>query len=312
MKNILQDNASEAWALAKTFSLKIQDGLATFQNKKLFVSCLHNSTELFIKSQMINQNDLRVLIPRSVNSDGSPAKNYYSTTDLNSFITSELASNPSDFSKNYYSCEYNQLQDFHKELFKTYYDTHPDEKIIVCDGLHLLQELRNNETHFSVDSNAFLTEKEFVQLHNFMIVFYEILSVYYLLPFFGDPSPELKYKFEISNIPLRNFTFKKALLNSETAKKIAKDMENLPRTCGLDAFAIADEIIMFNRGVSGPAQPDGYLQNYDQFDDAVSYIQQMVDFKLVELITHNSTSDTDDEVEGFIESRYVFRCWKDI
>ena len=312
MKNILQDNASEAWALAKSFCLKIQDGLATFQNKKLFVSCLHNSTELFIKSEMIKQNDLRVLVPKNIAASGSPAKDYYSTTDLNTFISNELATNPADFSKNYHSCEYNQLVSFHKELFSKYYDIHPIEKNQVCDGLSLLEKLRNNETHFSVDSSGFLTEREFTQLFNFMIVFYEILLYYDLLPFFGSPSPDLKYKFEFIYKPLLSFSFKKALVNSETAKKIAKDMKNLPCAYSGDAFAIADEIVMFNRGITGPVHPDGYLQSYDHLDEAVSYIQQMFDLKLVSIITDEVSYTTDDACGASHESRYEFSCWRDL
>ena len=57
MKQILLDNAYEAWKNAILYHDKIKKGYSTLEYQKGFVSSLHNAVELFLKQIMLNNND---------------------------------------------------------------------------------------------------------------------------------------------------------------------------------------------------------------------------------------------------------------
>ena len=52
----------------------------------------------------------------------------------------------------------------------------------LTEALTLLNSLRNKETHFYISENEYLTDNDFIILHNLMIFFYEIMEEYELLP----------------------------------------------------------------------------------------------------------------------------------
>ena len=184
MKHILQDNALESWAMAIKYSNFILDGKATLQYRKQFVSSLHNAVELFIKQLMLDNNDHRVCsVRKGCAADGHPAVEFYNAADLNSYFEN-LAD---EDMKKFYSIEFNEIQRLVKELFSGYYGEHSDDKMVVDDSIALLGRLRNGETHFFVEKNSFLTDKEFQKLYNFMIAFNTILHYYNLLPYWGKP-----------------------------------------------------------------------------------------------------------------------------
>ncbi|MFI3250488.1 MAG: hypothetical protein R3Y07_05955 [Eubacteriales bacterium] len=86
---VLLDNAYESWTQAIKYANLIYDGVATFGNKKLFVSSLHNAVELFLKQIMIDENDYRVGRPKNSSSSGDLARHYYNCGDINSFFLDE-------------------------------------------------------------------------------------------------------------------------------------------------------------------------------------------------------------------------------
>ena len=53
MKQILRDNALEAWAMAIKHCNAIMDGKITLGYRKQFVTSLHNAVELLIKQHML-------------------------------------------------------------------------------------------------------------------------------------------------------------------------------------------------------------------------------------------------------------------
>ena len=107
-----------------------------------------------------------------------------------------------------------EIQRLVKELFSGYYGEHSDDKIIVDDSIALLGRLRNGETHFFVEKNSFLTDKEFQKLYNFMIVFNKILHYYNLLPYWGKPWGEFE-RFKVDETGLRKFSYMKAVQQSK-------------------------------------------------------------------------------------------------
>ena len=71
--------------------------------------------------------------------------------------------------KKFFSIEFNTIIDITNDLFSEYYAQNSGTS--VKGALSLLNKLRNSEMHFFIDKDTFLLEKEFQQLHNFMIFF---------------------------------------------------------------------------------------------------------------------------------------------
>lgn len=225
MKPVLTENAFEAWAAAIRFCDDIKDGKATLQYQKNFVSSLHNAVELIMKQMLLNNNDHRVAEVRKVK-DEADAKlllDYFKATDLNHFFDT-LSSD--DLSK-FHTIQFNELISLHKKLFGSSLEQGETLKT----ELELLQQLRNNETHFMIRQGSFLSEEDFCVLYNFMIRFYKIMKDWcpvnkddyemYILPYWGDPvGADSIYGFERE--PLQNFSYENAVRNSKSAKKIAE------------------------------------------------------------------------------------------
>lgn len=225
MKPVLTENAFEAWAAAIRFCDDIKDGKATLQYQKNFVSSLHNAVELIMKQMLLNNNDHRVAEVRKPKSeaDAKLLLDYFKATDLNTFFDS-LAND--DLSK-FNTIQFNELISLHKKLFGQ--SLLPGESLET--QLKLLQQLRNNETHFMIRQGSFLSEEDFCVLHNFMIRFYTIMETWrpnnkddierYILPYWGDPvGADSVYGF--NREPLERFSYESAVKNSSWAKKIAE------------------------------------------------------------------------------------------
>ena len=71
--------------------------------------------------------------------------------------------------KKFFSIEFSKMIDITNDLFSEYYAQNSGTS--VKTALSLLNKLRNNEMHFFIDKDTFLLEKEFQQLHNFIIFF---------------------------------------------------------------------------------------------------------------------------------------------
>ena len=144
MRQVLMDNAFEAWAAAIRYCNDIKEGKATLQYQKNFVSSLHNAVELIMKQMMLNNNDHRVAEVRNPENevDAKLLLNYFKTTDLNRFFNSLSDDELSKFS----TIQFNKLIELHKKVFGHSLKTGESLKT----ELKLLQQLRNNETHFMI------------------------------------------------------------------------------------------------------------------------------------------------------------------
>ena len=178
---ILIANARESWSQACIHSNLILDGFVTLQYKKMFVSTLHNSVELLMKQRMLDLNDYRIVKIRKIDSNGEPAKSFYSAIDFQTNGTKD-----SKGKSLYYSIEFHDLGNLHKEIFKDYYDVNPNEVSLISTGLSLLDDLRNDETHFYVKDMDFMNGTEFKTLQTFMIAFAKVLEFYNLLPTYAE------------------------------------------------------------------------------------------------------------------------------
>lgn len=237
-KYILQDNACEAWAMAIRYCDDIVAGKITLLYRKYFVESLHNAVELFMKQLMLNQNDYRVATIRKYGKDGEPVRSYLSASNLNSYFgyldTETL--------KKFYSIEFNEIIEQHRKILQEYFSKNTTQTI--ADQLKLVQRLRNDETHFYIERSNFLSEQEFQQLHNFMVIFYDILQHYNLLPYWGKPIDEHK-RLSFARSMLTSCSYINLLMRSPYVQKLAKVIDG--QTCWGNptdsAYSIADCLI---------------------------------------------------------------------
>lgn len=277
---ILMDNALESWISAISYADAIVAGKVTLKYRKNFVASLHNATELFIKQRMLNIGDHSVCKKLTAKKDpnGSLQTAFENATDLNEFFKQLPLV---DFDK-FYSENYGVLCDKTEELFDSYYVKYLANKAKVSSALNILKELRNNETHFFIEKWSFLKENEFEELYNFMIIFYEILQEYGLLPFVGEPEEEDK-KAVFNRKPLSKFSYKEALLDSNVLRQMAAVLNGVQLPCGDDsAYEISKEIIDYC----------GKVKCQDKFDLLWTYVETAMHFGLIK---------KDDVVEEFDE-----------
>ena len=227
MKPILMDNAFEAWTEAVRFCNDIKDGKATLQYQKKFVSSLHNAVELIMKQMLLNNNDHRVAFIKEPKDeiDEKLSLDYSKATNLNRFFESLSSDEISRFQ----TIQFYKLIKLHKKLFGSSLE---QGKSLYAE-LRLLQRLRNNETHFMIRQGSFLSEKDFLVLHNFMVRFYKIiktwyptdgddleLSIFLYWDWFNPNNDESVYGFNCE--PLQDFSYESAVRNSKLAKDIAE------------------------------------------------------------------------------------------
>lgn len=211
---ILLNNAYEAWRSAIKYHDKLESGLITLNNQKGFVSSLHNSVELFLKQMMLDNNDHAVVqiknldkICKNRNERIDLFRNYLNATDLNEFFT-ELKNNKPELLNYFYSIEFSLLIEYAKDLMGCMNQN-------IKSALKLLNNLRNNETHFYIDDD-YLKEEDFCLLHNFMTDFYAVLlDKDYICNFSlknsitNDGVPDLRVIFIVTKHEFMKFTFEK-------------------------------------------------------------------------------------------------------
>jgi hypothetical protein len=238
-KKILLDNALVSWANAIRYCDQILAGKITLEVRKNFVSSLHNAVELFLKQIMLDNCDYRVAEPRRIDADGEPAKAFYAATNLNAYFETL----DSDTRNKFTSIEFSSFYDLHKKLLASFLQS----RTPFTNELQKLNKLRNNETHFYIGLDEYLTESEFCMLHNFMVTFYQVLHNYRLLPFWGEARSEHK-KLCFDRSPLTAFSYVDAVKKSPMVNAIEQAANGMefegyaPSTVYEIASAIASEM----------------------------------------------------------------------
>lgn len=266
MKKILLENALESWASAIYYCDEIIAGKATLANKKHFVNSLQNAIELFVKQQMLNVTDYRVAEVKHCDSNGQPLKDYLSSTDLNQYFCNISTTDMDKF----ISISFNDIIVIQKEFFSEFYR---DKGTYITAELKTLKKLRNNETHFYISDIDFMSDKEFQDLHNMMIVFYEILQEYDLLPYWGEAYAEYK-KFKFNRKPLTNFSYKRQLKNSAFVKSLKENIEKelFFNNYRNESFSITEDIVYFS---------DKYSES--DFNEIWAYIEMLMKYNMFKI-----------------------------
>lgn len=293
MKKILWDNALEAWTLAIHYCDEILKGKVTLRYRKNFVSTLHNAVELFIKQCMLDNNDHRVCRigkPKKDDPTGYLQNQFDASINLNEYFLHLPAIDADKF----YSENYSKICSYTDTLFSKYYQKNQKDKKIVDDALVLLGNLRNSETHFWIDKWSFLKENEFVQLHNFMIVFYEILHCCHLLPFFGETFGKYT-ELDFSRQEISAFSYKSTIEQSSDLKEIIKLVKR-ERFYGFgnSIFEITQNIIDLN---------DEKWK--DRTEELRTYIEVALHFKILTIIVENEEFEYEDE-DGYRKSAITY------
>ena len=133
----------------------------------------------------------------------------------------------------------------------------------------------------------FLLEKEFQQLHNFMIEFYNILHFYSLLPFWGRFGRWEYAKLQFDRQTLFDFTYRNAVKNTKFVKTLKEQLEG-------EIFPASEEVQHLILPIVLPSVINEYQGN--KFDDLWVYVETMLGNKIL------SYHDEADEYE--IEGQY--------
>ena len=241
MKKVLLENALESWSIAVKYCRDIKNGLATLHYKKMFVSSLHNAIELFIKQIMIDKNDHAVAKMFKVENeeDTQLQLDYYQSTDLNDFF-GKLSEKNRDKLR---TIEFNKIIGLSSSLLKPTLNSLNESAI--NNELKKLNKLRNNETHFQISFEDYLSEDDFVLLHNLMVVFYEVLQDSKLLPYWGRVVQFSEYahlQFNEETINKRTFSYEKAIKQSAISKKIKEVFSDaVILSFSDDSFSLAEQ-----------------------------------------------------------------------
>ena len=134
---------------------------------------------------------------------------------------------PKEETAKFASIAFEKLKTNHRQILKD----NLSQNESLQDELNLLQQLRNDETHFAIHQDSFLSEMVFCVLHNFMVRFYKVLENWrplrkddynlWLLPYWGDPiGADEVYGFDYD--PLQGFSYEKAVRESSLAREIVE------------------------------------------------------------------------------------------
>ena len=298
MKHILRENAFESWSMAIEYCDEILRGKATFKYKKNFISSLHNAVELFVKQRMLDKNDPRIVKKNDLKKINSELeKEYVNSNNLNEFFLNLS----SDDRKQVYSISYSNLINCSDELFEEYYEKSGDRKTkeTVNDSMRLLKDLRNAETHFYIDKDDFLTEKEFEQLHNFMIVFYEVLQYYKMFPFIGKPFRQYS-KLSFRHNKLENFSYENAVKQSKFVNELKENIEGKIFQCSSDSSYEISQDITFRLN-----------DKYDDsnFESLWTYVEMMLTYDLLKWEEEFEENEFEDEEGNIISTCDKFRSY---
>lgn len=188
---------------------------------------------------------------------------------------------------------FHELIELHQDLFgKSLAQGESLEK-----ELTLLQELRNNETHFLIRQGSFLSEENFLELHNFMVRFYKVVkswwpkdgndleqSIFLWWDWFSPDKDDSTYRFECEL--LQKFSYESAVRNSKLAKDIAEILkDNL--LCGAPDFSPYDIAVDLMNGYPGLSA---------QFDEIWAMVYMMQSFKIIVVDTIEDTQGNIHEV----------------
>lgn len=287
MGQLLMENAFEAWGAAIRLCDEIKAGKCTLQYQKSFVASLHNAVELFLKQMMLNNNNHEVVvrIKDSKTVNAQLKSSYDSAKNLNAFFEGLTKDELSAF----YTIGFADLINKHKSIL----GVHLSKSYPIEDELYLLQQLRNDETHFAIHQGSYLSETDFSSLYNFMIRFYKILNFWrpndeknynlWLFLYGGDPDDtESVYGFDREL--LQDFTYRAAVKDSPLVSEIATILsgEWLYGAPDFSSYSIAKELIERNPKYAKQfddiwalvymMQYFGMITIYETFDDEKAYV----------------------------------------
>ena len=173
----LKEHCNLAWEISVYNCNLIIDGLVDIEQQKLFVSSLQNAIEICYKQVMIDNCDYRVVNYSKI-SDISKVKEYLNAIDLNAYFKSlDVAS-----IQKLYTVDFNEIIDFISK------DVNETQNIDIKSKLKILKELRNNESHFYIDTQDYLSFENFkilCWLLDYFCKFFRDKRV--IGDFFGEP-----------------------------------------------------------------------------------------------------------------------------
>ena len=141
--------------------------------------------------------------------------------------------------------------------------------------LEILQKLRNSETHFYITSD-YLSEADFVKLHNLMIVIYKALHHYKLLPYLGRvPNFSEYYHLSFNEKEITTFSYKTAVINSSIAKSLKEVFFSK------NYMILAVILFYITEQYFNEIKNNGFQIYYD-FNEVLAVVQMLNKYNLIE------------------------------
>lgn len=292
MKKILLDNALESWSIAVKYCNKIKNGLCTLHYQKTFVSSLHNAIELLLKQIMLDNNDHSIIDKMKVKSedDALLQLNYYKATSLNEFFKSL-----SDEDRNkLHSIEFKDLIEKSTQLIKSALTKL--NVVSIKEELKKLQNLRNNETHFYISKADYLSEDDFVVLHNLMFTIFEVMQEYHLLPYWGEAWDKYKH-LEFITTPINSFSYSTAVRSSPIAKSVSNTLSGKQLFCYSDEpFDLAEQYF--------DELNEANEQSVYTFNEILSIITMMKHYEIISFISEQVSDEIELDTGEIIPPQY--------
>lgn len=248
MGKILQKHFLLSWRMAVSNAKLLLSGLVDLEQKKYFVSSLHNAIEIGCKQILIDENDYSVINHGNIK-DMKLLKKYSEAcinNDLNKFFSSLNNTQISDL----FSIEFNALSGkFVSKIKKEEKTGNVDEKYLKkC--FSILQKLRNNETHFYIDDNEYLKIDELKMILDLMTIIFkyfddkELFSEEENYGYRNVIKNNLEY-FDVNNYTIKDYeTLIKNSRENIAILNSFKKVENY-NTNSLDSYIVEDKDEVF-------------------------------------------------------------------
>lgn len=174
-----------AWTEVVQNERDLYDGLVNIAAQKRFISSLHNAIEITYKQYMINKNDHEILREKKsfLKKVFRIKTKFEKQEDLNMYFNSLSID---DLNK-LYTIEFSRL------IKKIHKDIKNRKNISIKKSLKLLNKLRNQETHFNLNSTELMSFCEYKEIYDMMCILFEFFEENMLFGYFGECNNEMPY-----------------------------------------------------------------------------------------------------------------------
>lgn len=265
---VLRKHCEISWELAVHNLKLIIDGLVDIVQQKVFISSLQNAIELCFKQILIDENSYDVLEFSKMGIDD--ARDYLNATNINDYIDGLEKTKKSKL----YSAEFNDLVRIFIGKIKT------DSGRDFSNEFGILKDLRNNETHFYIDVDDYLSFNQFIKICELVDYLYEYFKDKDVIKHIAFGKPASDWETDLSYFKMSDYTFKSYqyfIKEGNTNKQILSNLNRFNPTDKYegthiqlrdpnDKYGIAYELFnLRDNGIEGDGIEYNLRMNFNEF-----------------------------------------------